>query len=200
MALIPEGLSFEAAAALPFAGTSGLHFMDVGQVGAGTKLLINGAAGAVGSAALQIAASRGAEVTAVCSAANHELVRSLGAGRVIDYRTEPIFAPGDAYDVVCDTQGKITPNEAAPAMVAGGRLLALVMRPTDLTQRPKGIKVIGGTAASTAAQMEAVCRLAAQGVLKPVIDGMFGFEQMPAAHARVDSGHKRGAVVVKIAP
>ncbi len=200
MALIPDGLSFEGAAALPFAGMSALHFMDAGQVGAGTKLLINGAAGAVGSAAVQIAASRGAEVTAVCSAANHDLVRSLGAARVIDYRAAPLFVPGDAYDVVFDTQGRITPNEAAQAMAAGGRFLALVMRPTDLTQRPKGIKVIGGTAASTAAQIAAVCQLFEQGSLKPVVDEVFGFERMREAHARVDTGHKRGSVVVRIAP
>ena len=200
MALIPDGLSFEDAAALPFAGMSALHFLDVGQVGAGTKLLINGAAGAVGSAAVQIAVARGAEVTAVCSGANRELVTALGAGRVIDYRTQLIFAPGDAYDVVFDTQGRITPNQAGPAMVAGGRFIALVMRMTDLTQRPKGIKVIGGVAASNAAQMAAICRLVEQGALKPVIDEVFAFEQMPAAHARVDSGHKRGSVVVKIAP
>jgi len=103
----------------------------VGQVGAGTKLLINGAAGAVGSAAVQIAVARGAEVTAVCSGANRELVSALGAGRVIDYRTQLIFGPGDAYDVVFDTQGRITPNQAAPAMVAGGRFIALVMRPIE---------------------------------------------------------------------
>ena len=200
MALIPDGLSFEGAAALPFAGMSALHFMDAGQVGAGTKLLINGAAGAVGSAAVQIAASRGAEVTAVCSAANHDLVRSLGAARVIDYRAAPLFVPGDAYDVVFDTQGRITPNEAAQAMAAGGRFLVLVMRPTDLTQRPKGIKVIGGTAASTAAQMAAACQLVEQGSLKPVVDSVFEFAEVPAAHARVDTGHKRGSVVVRIAP
>ena len=200
MALIPAGLSDEDAAALPFAAMSALHFMDAGQVGAGTKLLINGAAGAVGSAAVQIARSRGAEVTAVCSDCNRELVLALGAARAIDYRSAPLFAPGDAYDVVFDTQGKITPKQAAPAMATGGRFLALVMRLTDLTQRPKGIKVIGGVAASNAAQMQAVCRLVEQGALKPVIDEVFPFERMREAHARVDSGHKRGSVVVRIAP
>lgn len=200
MALIPDRLTSEEAAALPFAGMSALHFMDTGQVGKGTKILINGASGAVGSAAVQIAAARGAEVTAVCSGANRDLVTSLGAIRVIDYRTQMIFAPGDNYDVVFDTQGKVTPKQAALAMVAGGRFLALVMRMTDLTQRPKGVKVIGGVAASNAAQMAAMCRLVEQGSLKPVIDAVFAFEQMPAAHARVDTGHKRGSVVVRIAP
>jgi len=79
-------------------------------------------------------------------------------------------------------------------------VMAPGMRPTDLTQRPKGIKVIGGTAASTAAQMAAACQLVEQGSLKPVVDSVFEFAEVPAAHARVDTGHKRGSVVVRIAP
>jgi NADPH:quinone reductase-like Zn-dependent oxidoreductase len=164
----------------------------------GQKVLINGAAGAVGSAAVQIARSMGAEVTATCSAANRELVLGLGAARVIDYAAEEVLKPGDLYDVIFDTQGTISPNAGAPFIRQGGVFLALLMDLGQMLQKPKGVRVVGGTANGVPLMPE-LATLVALGKIRAVIDSVLPFEQLPDAHRRVDGGHKRGNVVVRVA-
>jgi NADPH:quinone reductase-like Zn-dependent oxidoreductase len=199
MAKIPAGLSDAEAAALPFGAITALHFLQVGKVGPGTRILINGATGAVGSAAVQIAAHWGAEVTAVCSRKAQDLAFSLGADRVIDYRTTPVFGAGEVYDVVLDTTGAITPADCGEALRMGGMFLAVVTEIGTLTRGLKGRKTIGGVANGTRAHMAEICRLVEAGALKPMVDSTFSLGDVRAAHRRVEEGGKHGAVVLTVA-
>src|SRR5690606_33072064 len=122
----PGHLTFEEAAALPFGGMTTLDFFRRGAVKAGERVLVNGASGNVGSAAVQLAKHLDAHVTAVCSAANTELARSLGADDVIDYTTVD-FASGDArFDVIMDTVGNAPYTRAKSVLAPNGRLLAVL--------------------------------------------------------------------------
>lgn len=205
VALKPAGLSWEEAAALSFGGTTALHFLTAGKVQRGETILVNGASGAVGSAAVQLARHLGAEVTAVCGPANVELVRSLGAGRVIDYTREDFTQDGVRYDVIMDTAGTAPFRRARNALTPTGRLLTVLGGLWDLLMIPwfaltTRRKIVAGPQPERAEDLRAVAALAAAGHWKPVIDRVYPFEEIVAAHARVDTGHKRGSVVIRIAP
>jgi NADPH:quinone reductase-like Zn-dependent oxidoreductase len=199
---IPEGIGPSEAAALVFGGSAALQFLrDFARLQPGEKVLVVGASGAVGAAAVQIARALGAEPTGVASAANRTLVDGLGATGFIAYdETDPAEGPAE-FDVVIDTQGRITPEMLATRVRPGGRL-ALVS--TDLPGmlgarrlgKRRGIRVITGVAAERADDIAYLLGLAAEGRLRPVIDATFPLEDATAAHARADSGHKRGAVVL----
>lgn len=201
IARIPDGVSYEDAAALPFGATTALSFLTRSKLQRGDTLLVNGASGAVGVATLQVARSMGIATVAVCSASNHELVLSLGATRAIDYREAPLFSAGDAYDGVMDTVGNLSLAAVAPFLRAKGTFLGVVGMPGpgDMPHQMRGKRVVGGMAVGSAALMEEVARLAAAGSLKAVIGQRFGFKDLPAAHAYVDSGHKVGTAVVTVA-
>ena len=193
-------MSYEDAAALPFGATTALSFLKRSGLQAGQTLLVNGAAGAVGVATLQLARAMGIRTVAVCSAANAALVLSLGASRSIDYRNAPLFAAGDTYDGVMDTVGNLSLAQVAPYLTATGVLLAVVglPKPADLPLRLAGKRMVGGMAVGSAAVVEDISAFAAAGTLKPVVARTFAFEDLPAAHAYVDSGHKVGAAVVSV--
>jgi len=199
IATIPEGLSYEDAVALCFGGTTSLIFFRLGKLAAGETVLINGASGAVGTMAVQLAKHLGAEVTAVCSAANAELVSGLGADHVIDYTAEDFTRNGRRYDVIMDNHGNAPYSRVKDSLEPGGRFLMVV---GDLWQmltavRQKAVISAGKTDASkTADNYRTLLALAEQGVLKPVIDSVVPFAQIVDAHRRVDSGHKVGSVVV----
>jgi NADPH:quinone reductase-like Zn-dependent oxidoreductase len=170
--------------------------LPAGKLAAGETILINGASGAVGTMAVQIAKHTGAEVTAVCSGANADLVRGLGADHVIDYTAEDFTRNGRRYDVIMDNHGNAPYSRVKGSLAPGGRLLQVI---GDLRQMIAGMwqkAVVGGTTPIRAEDYRTLLALAAQGELKPVIDSTLPFAQIVEAYRRVDSGHKIGSVVL----
>jgi len=203
LALIPPSLSYEEAAALPFGGTTALDFLRRGGLGAGDKVLVNGASGAVGVALVQLARHLGAEVTAVCSGANAELVRSLGAQRVIDYTREDFTAGREVYDVIADTVGTAPFVRSKLSLGKGGRLLLVLATLGQMLLAPwesviSGKKVVAGPASERAEDVRFLARLAQEGSLEPVIDRRYSLEQIAEAHRYVETGRKRGSVVITV--
>lgn len=200
----PVTISFEEAAAIPFGGTTAYDFLvNKAPLRAGEKVLINGASGSVGSACVQIARALGANVTGVCSSANAPMVMALGADRVIDYNRMAFENEGIRYDMIVDTIGNVPFARANKALRPGGRMVLIAGKTSDmifggLKARLKGKRLIGGVAKESRAALEAVVALAAEGRFKPVIDRCYPFAEMRAAHGHVDTGHKKGNVVVQI--
>jgi NADPH:quinone reductase-like Zn-dependent oxidoreductase len=184
LALEPAGLSFQEAAALPGAGMTALHCLGKARIQPGQRVLVYGASGAVGTNAVQLAAHHfGADVTGVCSAANRELVEALGARRVLDY-TRPDFELGSAvFGVVFDAVGKLAPAHARRALKPGGSYL--------------NVHTVSG-GANTLANLLALKGVVEAGRLRPAIDRVYPFEEIVEAHCYVDSGRKRGNVVIDL--
>ena len=167
------------------------------------KVLIIGASGSVGSAAVQIAKHFGAEVTGVCSTANLDLVRALGADRVIDYTKEDFTRNGETYDIILNTNGVVSFRDCRNSLRPGGRLLLVAGSFAQALglQRPSkasGKKVIAGVAKVNANDIEFLAKLAKGGELTPMIDRSYPLELAAKAHAYVDSGRKRGNVVLTV--
>ena len=201
----PPNLSFEEAAALPFGGMTALDFLRRGKVRAGERVLVNGASGNVGSAAVQLSKHLGAHVSAVCSATNASLVRSLGADEVIDYATCDFAAGGVRYDVVLDSVGNAPYSRVQRILAPRGRLLAVVadlpaVLGSAFAGRTKSHCVIAGPASEKPGDLITLAELAAQGKLRPVIDQRFPFERIVDAYRVVDSGRKKGSVVLCLDP
>lgn len=204
LALKPAKLSHEEAAALPFGGTTAWHFLQQCNILPGQKVLIYGASGAVGATAVQIAKYLGAEVTAVCSGANANLVKMLGADRVIDYTQAEWSSQLEQYDVFYETVNKIPVSLCLSAVKPGGHLiLGAAMMPEMLQGLWAKLfgrkKVLFDMAAETAESMAFLRELAEAGQLKAVIDRSFSLRQIAEAHSYVDGGHKRGNVVIRVA-
>ena len=199
----PADLSFETAGTVAFGPSTALSFLRKAKVGRGTRLLIVGASGSVGAHAVQIAHYLGAEVTAVCSGANAELVASLGAARIVDYIKEDVRSLGDRFDVIFETVGSSTFADMLPLLAPGGTYVTAVMAPSDfwpLLWAParKGRRLIGGQVYPTPQMLAELAGLFADGTLKPVIDSRYTLDTIRAAHARVDTKRKRGDVVVLV--
>jgi len=196
----PVNLSFEEAASLCFGGTTALHFLRKASLKAGESLLVIGASGAVGSAMVQLATHMGARVTGVTSTRNVDLVRSLGAQAVIDYTRQDFLTAGETYDVVADAVGASSFAQCLPVLNEQGRYLGVSADLRGVLARPVGTKrSIAGPAPERAEDVRELARLAEAEVLKPVIDRVYGFTQMAEAHALVETGRKRGSVVVSVA-
>ncbi len=203
IAIKPAAVSFEAAATIAFGPNTALTFLRKSGVGTGTRLLIIGASGAVGSSAVQLAHHLGADVTAVCSAANADLVHSLGANRVIDYAAQDIRRLGETFDVVFDTVGAMTFADILPLLAPRGIFATAVMAPSDIwpmlwAPARKGRKIVGGEAEATSENLTYLADLITKGALKPVIDSRYTLDTIRDAHARVDTKRKRGDVVVTL--
>lgn len=202
IALMPAGLTFEQAAAISFGGTTALYFLrDVASVQRGERVLVNGASGAVGTAAVQLARHFGAHVTGVCSAGNADLVRSLGADEVIDHAASDFATTGARWDIILDTVGNASFARCRRALSKDGRLLLIVAGLGDLLRAPlqsktSGLKVAGGTAPERAEDLVALKVLCEAGAFKPVIDSRFPLDRIAEAHTRADSQRKVGSVVV----
>ncbi|RKO21576.1 NAD(P)-dependent alcohol dehydrogenase [Pseudarthrobacter phenanthrenivorans] len=200
----PGNLSFEEAAALVFGGITAQAFLARAALRPGASVLIIGASGAVGAAAVQLATLAGASVTAVSSGSNADLVRSLGAQRVINYATEDFTAAGETYDVVMDCVGNVPFVRLEKVIKPGGSLLSVV---ADLAailtagsrSRRTGKRITAGNLPFTAADLARVAELAETGKFKPVIDRVFSLPDIAEAHRYVDAGRKVGNVVVQIA-
>ena len=203
MALKPANLTYEEAAALSFGGTTALDFFRRGRLQSGEKVLVNGASGGVGTAAVQLAKHFGAEVTGVCSTANVELVRSLGASHVIDYTKRDFTQNGETYDIIVDTAGTASFTRSKTSLKERGRLLMVLGGLPDMLQIPwvsmtSRKKVIAGPAAGRAEDLRFLAGLAEAGEFKPVIDRRYPFEQIAEAHRYVDTGRKKGNVVITL--
>ncbi len=197
----PDSVSFDDAAALCFGGTTALHFFRQGKLQAGERILINGASGAVGTAAVQLARHFGAHVTGVCSGANVELVRSLGADHVMDYKQENFTAGDQRYDLIMDTVGTAPYARCKPILAERGRCLMVYASMPDMLRAlwvglTSKHRIVAGPAATRVEDLQLLADLAAAGTFKPVIGKRFAFEQMVEAHRHVDTGHKRGNVVI----
>lgn len=199
----PPGLSYGEAAALSFGGTTALDFLRRAKLQRGESVLINGASGAVGAAAVQLARHFGAHVTAVCGTANMAWVRALGASHVIDYTQEDFTQNGQTYHVIMDTVGTAPFSRCQASLRDGGRLLLVLAGLADMLHAPwasltSGKKVIAGPVSVRAEDLPLLAELAATGAFKAVIDRRYPFEQMVEAHRYVDSGRKKGNVVVML--
>ena len=184
LALKPADLTYEQAAAVPGAGMTARHCLRRAKIQPGQRVLVYGASGAVGTNAVQLAAHHfGADVTGVCSGANLELVEALGARHVLDY-TRPGFDLGSAvFDVVFDAVGKLPPAQAKRALEPGGVYL--------------NVHAVSG-GADTLANLLALESVVAAGQLRPAIDRVYPMDGIVDAHRYVDTGRKRGNVVIDL--
>jgi NADPH:quinone reductase-like Zn-dependent oxidoreductase len=195
----PASLSADAAAAVIFGGATALDYLrDRARLTAGATVLVNGASGAVGTSAVQLARHFGAEVVAVTSAANADLVRRLGATRVVDYRATPLEtlrANGERFDVVFDTVGNVSVASGKALLTDGGVLLLAVASLGELLAARGPVKA--GPASESREVIETVLQLAADGVLDPVIESTRPLDGIVDAYRRIDSGRKVGNIVMR---
>lgn len=200
---LPDAVSDAAAVALCDGGLTALPFLrDAGRVRAGERVLVIGASGSVGSHAVQLARWLGAHVTAVTSTPNLELVRCLGAHEAIDYRERDVTASSERWDVVFDAVGATDWRHARRILAPSGRYLRtvpswdIVLR--TLLRSRRAVIAFTGLRPRDAVRpdLAELVRLAAEGVLEPLIDGSYPLSDAPAAYARVDSRRKRGTVVL----
>ncbi len=202
--LKPTNLTFEETATIPFGGNTALHFLRKGNIRSGQKVLIYGASGSLGTAAVQLAKHFGAEVTGVCSSANLELVKSLGADKVIDYTKEDFTKSGQIYDIIFDTTGKSPFSGCVKSLKQNGIYLRSVhMSISSIvrglwTSMTSSRKVIGGVATERKENLVFLKELIEAGKYKPVIDRRYTFEQIPEAHRYVDQGHKKGNISITL--
>ena len=205
MAVIPHSLSWEQAVAIPFGANTALYFLrDLGKIRAGQDLLIVGASGAIGSAGVQIGKHFGATVTGVCSGANVQLVKALGADSVIDYTREDFTKSGHTYDLIFDVVGATTFDRCQSSLKPNGVFLQNIMELSDIvrvlwTSITGGKKIKGGVAIGNMANMGLITGLAEAGTLRPVIDRSYPLERIAEAFKYVEQGHKKGNVVITVA-
>ncbi len=198
-AIKPANMSFEEAAAIPWGAGCSLYFLRRGGIRAGQKVLVYGASGSLGTAAVQLAKHFGADVTGVCSTANLGLVKSLGADKVIDYTKEDFTSPA-TYDLIYHTVGEVSFSKGLRSLKKGGVYVsALLLAPILRRLRAGGKKVIGGIAKVKAEDMVFIRELVESGKLRAVIDKRYPFEQIGEAHRYAERGHKKGNVVITMA-
>ena len=203
IAHLPQGLDFHQAAALCFSGTTALHYLRQAGLQRGQSMLVLGASGAVGSALVQLGRHQGALVTATTSTGNLDLVSSFGAAKVIDYKVTDIATLPDRFDIIADTVGAMNFATAQKLLKPNGHYLAiagaLVEMLGSLRPGPDGKRMLAGPASERVEDVVELGRLAAAGIYRPHIDRVYPFAEMPAAHAYVDTGRKRGSVVIAVA-
>ena len=203
LTLKPANITHAEAAAIPFGGVTALHFIKKAKIKPGQKVLIVGASGAVGSAAVQLAKAYGANVTGVCSTANIALVKSLGADEVIDYTKENFTQNGLKYDVIFDTVKTISVSRSIKSLHKNG---LMILSAAGMKEMLLGLwfsttgskKVITGVITHTAADIILLKELIVAGKYKAVIDKTYSLDQIAAAHAYVEKGHKKGNVIIDI--
>lgn len=185
LAIIPESISFNQAAVISFGGLAALNILRQANIQRGQKVLVIGASGSAGTYAVQLAKYFDAEVTGVCSAANFELVKSLGADKMIDYTKEDFTEAEDRYDVIFDAVGKlftgVPKSHYNKALKPSGVYLSVEMDRKDRVE-----------------DLEFLAELVSSGVIQPVIDRVYPLEELAAAHRYVEKMHKKGNVVISV--
>jgi NADPH:quinone reductase-like Zn-dependent oxidoreductase len=203
LATKPANISYTEAAGIPFGGTTALHFIKKADIKQGQKVLIVGASGAVGSAAVQIAKYFGATVTAVCSSGNIDLVKSIGADKVIDYTKEDFTQNVEIYDVIFDAVNTISVFRSLKSLNKNG---IMILSAAGMSEMIQGLwisltssrKVLTGVISHKAEDIIFLKDLIEVGKLKPVIDRTYSLKEMAEAHAYVEKGHKKGNVAIEV--
>jgi len=209
LAIKPTNISYEEAASVPNGALTALPFLrDKGTIQSGQTVLIYGTSGSVGAAAVQLTKNYGAEATGVCSTANLEWVKSLGADQVIDYTQENFTENGKTYDIIFDTVGKRSFSECKGSLSDEGIYLTTVPTPVIMLQAlwpaKRGSKKVKFVAAGLRPAREKIrdlvflTELIEAGKMKAVIDRCYLLEQMAEAHSYVEQGHKKGNVVITV--
>ncbi|MBF0379573.1 MAG: NAD(P)-dependent alcohol dehydrogenase [Magnetococcales bacterium] len=204
VAVKPINITFEEAAASVIGGLTALHFLKKGNIKKGNKVLIIGASGSVGTFAIQLAKYFGAEVTGVCSTTNLEMVKSLGADKVVDYTAEGLTENSETYDIIFDTVGKSSFSGCVRSLKKKGFYLRAVHM--ELSPLMRGLwtsitsskKVIGGEASEKSENLKFLKKLLEAGKIKSIIDRRYPLEKIVEAHRYVEKGHKKGNVVINI--
>ena len=186
LAIKPANVTYDEAAAVPYGGLLALHLLRKGGLRSGQQVLIYGASGAVGTSAVQLARHFGARVTGVCSGANLELVKSLGAEAVIDYTEEDLAHGAERYDCVFDAAGKSKSSKLKSSVQE-------VMAPSG-----RYVSIDDGRPDVHVEDLVLLRELVETGEIRPVIDRRYPLEQMAEAHGYVEQGHKKGNVVIAI--
>lgn len=182
----PDNITHKQAAAIPYGGLLAIHCVKKGIIQRGQTVLVYGASGSIGTMVVQLAKDAGAVVTAVCSSKNFELVKSLGADRVIDYTSDDAISQLESYDLVVDAVG----NTKVSALKTASK--------KALTKGGKYISIDDDVPSTDRKDFIRLKEMAEQGKLVPVIDRCFPLEEMAQAHAYVDQGHKKGNVVISV--
>jgi NADPH:quinone reductase-like Zn-dependent oxidoreductase len=202
VALKPVNMTYEEASCVPFGGRDALHFLRLGNLQRGQKILINGAGGSIGTFGVQLAKHFGAEVTAVDSTAKLDMLRSIGADHVVDYTQEDFTKSGEIYDVIFDVIGKMSMSRSKRSLRQNGTYLlanpASQMVQGLWTRMTSNKKVVMQTSSASIADLNFLRGLIEEGKIKAVIDRTYPLEQIVEAHRYVDKGGKKGNVVITV--
>ncbi len=195
----PDNISHKEAATIPFGGLTAIYFLrDKANIQRGQKILINGASGAVGTASTQLAKYYKAVVTGVCSTVNIELVKSLGADKVVDYTKENFTNNGKTYDVILDTVGNLSLSSCKDSLKKEGKLILINAGLLDNLMSIANNRLICGVAGEKKEDLVFLRELVEAGDIKPVIDRVYPLERIADAHRYVDKGHKKGNVAITV--
>ena len=203
IALKPSNMTHLEAAVIPFGGVTAWHFIKKAAIKPGQKVLVVGASGAVGSAAVQLAKSLGAHVTGVSSTANMALVKSIGADKVIDYTKEDFTQNGETYDVIFDTVKSISVSRSLKSLTKTGIMILSAAGMPEMLQgawisMTSSKKVMTGVISHNASDITFLKGLMESGQLKPVIDRTYSLDQIAEAHAYAEKGRKKGNVAIEV--
>ena len=203
LALKPANMTYEEAAAVPVGGLEALHFLRQGNIQIGQKVLINGAGGTIGTFAVQLAKYFGAEVTGVDSTSKLDMLRSIGADQVIDYTQEDFTKSGKIYDFILDVVGKSSYSGSIRSLKQNGRYLIANPGPSQMvrgrwTSMTNSKKVLFGAASPKTEDLIFLKELIEAGKMRSVIDRRYPLEHIAEAHRYVETGHKKGNVVITV--
>lgn len=199
----PANLSHTEAAAVPFGGLTALHFMKRAKIKPNQQVLVVGALGAVGSAAVQLAKAAGATVSGLCSASQMDAVRSIGADRVIDYTTTDVTKSGEVYDVIYDSVNGLRVSDALKLLSPTGTLILNAAGMTEMLQASRAAMtsrrtILKGVIKHDAAALGELKGLLETGKYKPLVDQVYALDQIAEAHARFEKGGRRGAIGIRV--